>query len=132
MTAKTYSIDNASRTIKGDFAKMSEADRAIVQGLASLGYKFEQRKTRNGSKRTRSYFKANLIKEDYEIFELLEDKASGGSYGKASGFGSTIIKLGKFTDKHPEHKDALTEYRKLIIEDAVQARLYAQEVLSAA
>ena len=132
MTTKTYSIDNNNRIIKGDFAKMSEADREVVQGLVALGYRFEHKATRNGAKRKRSYYQNNLVKEDLAIFALLEDKKTGGSYGKAAGFGTTIIKLGKLADKHPDKKDALDKYRKLIQEDAMKARLYAQQVLSAA
>ena len=138
MTKKAYTINNDEMTIKADWTKLSTADKKEVKEFIELGYKFQNKNSRDGSKRKATYYENNLIEMDKAIFETLrseknaDGKTKKGAYSKASSFASTIIKLGKYVDKHPEKEEILDQYRELVLDDVVRARIFAKGILEAA
>ena len=137
MTKKNYTIDNNEMTIKADWKKLNPTEKALVKEFIELGYTFQNKNSRDGSKRSATYYENNLIEMDRVIFDDLRNakgangKAKKGAYSVASSFASTIIKLGKYVDVHPDQESILDEYRNLIMRDAVAAKLFAKNVLAA-
>lgn len=135
---RNYKVDNAEMTITADWTKLNAVDKATVKEFIDLGYKFQNKNSRNGSKRTVEYYENNLYEADRMIFDELRNekgkngKTKKGAYSKASSFASTIIKLGKYVDENPEEEGVIDEYRNLIIEDYVKAKVFAEGVLKAA
>lgn len=124
-----YKIDEMNRTITARIEKLNPEELERVKTLCGLGYTFvEKVQTRKGTKRNRSYYESNLIKEDLEIFADIEENSS---YQKAVSFASMIIKLGKMVDKQPEKIEALDTFRTKALTDMVDAKLYYNEVAAA-
>lgn len=129
-TKKHYTIDNDTRTITGNIFKMTEKEKQDIALLREMGYTFEQKvNKRKGDSHKRSHYENNLIEIDRTIFNELIAKGGSGSYAKATSFASHIIKLGKYTDEHPEEKEALNTFRELAQKDFVEAKLFFKEIV---